>query len=328
MRKTNANKLIVNQSCIDALASIFLLSSHFTGSWLNLHNFVTLCALCLMVVSTYNLVFLNIDRYISVVHPVWHHTRYDKNKVLGMISSAWLLGFLIACCTRLPWEFSEFNCKSRYIPETGSYFSEVWCISFFAITFIAYFILPVFIIAFCYSGIIRVLRKRSRSPSLQSENAEFAVVQTESREYNRWYKAEKHCIKTVFIISMCFILCWLPCMVVIVPLSMDLSLLIDPKIENDVSISPMSSNMTHFCCVNPYTSVEIHSLVLVAWQVNCCINPVIYSFQYKQFQTAASHFFGKSNMKNWYRPVQTGHDWWHLPLWCNMLSVNTKPYNR
>ncbi len=48
----------------------------------------------LFLVSTYNLVVINIDRYLEVVHPLWHRAHTSKSRVLMAIVLVWIWGMM------------------------------------------------------------------------------------------------------------------------------------------------------------------------------------------------------------------------------------------
>ena len=94
MRQKLINTLIIHQSFVDLLASIALISmAHIDGTYQrNLEGlqaeifcFFVNCKLPLWLmidVSSFNLMFLNIERYISIVFPIYHHTKVTRKKVL------------------------------------------------------------------------------------------------------------------------------------------------------------------------------------------------------------------------------------------------------
>ncbi|NJL80252.1 MAG: G-protein coupled receptor, partial [Richelia sp. SM2_1_7] len=45
-----------------------------------------------LVSSTYNLVALTVERYLAVVHPIWHKTSFSKNKAIVLIVLVWIFG--------------------------------------------------------------------------------------------------------------------------------------------------------------------------------------------------------------------------------------------
>ena len=88
MRRFTTNLFILNQSIIDLLAASFLLASTpissnkvpWTGTrgelycrmWLN-----KLPLWSLMVSSTYNLAAMTLERYLAVLHPIWHKVSFN-----------------------------------------------------------------------------------------------------------------------------------------------------------------------------------------------------------------------------------------------------------
>ena len=92
LRKTRTNILIMNQSVIDFLCALFLiLTTAFENE--KPYNDVY-CALwrtklplwSMLVSSTYGLLLITLDRYMAVVHAVWHMNHVGtKAIVLGMV---------------------------------------------------------------------------------------------------------------------------------------------------------------------------------------------------------------------------------------------------
>ena len=91
MRKRMTSAFIINQSIIDALTAVFLLLTTVLPSDGRVYKSVAddlycrlwvtrlplwLCLHC----STYNLVALTIERYLSVVHPIHHKTSFSRLK--------------------------------------------------------------------------------------------------------------------------------------------------------------------------------------------------------------------------------------------------------
>ena len=302
MWKSKANKLIFSQSIIDGLASVSLLHAFFLNFQLIVDKtglvtvsyaqalISTLWTLCSIVVSTYNLVVLNIDRYICVVHPLWHRTRYDLKKLLGMIASAWILGFVVACCIQLPFSDGISGCQmgkyirwinETYIEEEQPRHNHV-CNLYFSISVTFSYILPIIMIVFFYCRIIRTLRQRSRLLTRQCDNSRSGIVQTTRGEYRRWYKPERLCLRTVVTITLGFILCWMPYVIHGVLIS------VDPSINSN----------GHFDA----------TWVYLGWQINCSINPFIYAFQHKKFRDAAFELCVSSSFP---MRVQTFYSkWW------------------
>ena len=118
MRQKLINTLIIHQSFVDLLASIALISMvHIDGAYQrNLEGlqaeifcFFVNCKLPLWLmidVSSFNLMFLNIEIYISIVFPIYHHTKVTRKKVLLFLPIVWIFGAL-----EQGWVCSGFFCR-------------------------------------------------------------------------------------------------------------------------------------------------------------------------------------------------------------------------
>ena len=104
IRQKLVNTLIIHQSFIDLLASISLVGmAHLDGT--DQHGLEGLHAevycffvankfplWAMMDVSSFSLMFLNIERYISIVFPIYHHTKVTRKKVVMFLPIVWILG--------------------------------------------------------------------------------------------------------------------------------------------------------------------------------------------------------------------------------------------
>ena len=103
IRQKLVNTLIIHQSVVDMLASIALIgTTHLDG--LQPHGFkISILAklYCffamalvwtLMNISSFSLLFLNIERHISIVFPIYHHTNVTRRKVSMFLPIVWVLG--------------------------------------------------------------------------------------------------------------------------------------------------------------------------------------------------------------------------------------------
>ena len=128
IRQKLVNTLIIHQSFVDLLASVLLIgTAHIDGSdqhgldglHADVYCFFFACKWPLWVmidVSSFSLVFLNIERYISIVHPIYHHTKITRKKVLTLLPIVWLLGLLEQCFLCSSFE-SEMEHVSLVIQE-------------------------------------------------------------------------------------------------------------------------------------------------------------------------------------------------------------------
>lgn len=109
MRKKLTSLFIINQSVVDALTAVFLLMTTILPADGRVYRtladdlycrlWVTRLPLWLCIhCSTYNLVALTLERYLSVVHPIKHKlmfNRFKGTKVVSIYTNVnWLLSLL------------------------------------------------------------------------------------------------------------------------------------------------------------------------------------------------------------------------------------------
>ena len=92
MQQSTANVFIVHQSVIDSIGSFLFLvgfeasyHTHFTNSiadelYCRVWKSTTLHWICYFT-SIYNLVALNIDRWLKICHPMWHRVKMTRVKM-------------------------------------------------------------------------------------------------------------------------------------------------------------------------------------------------------------------------------------------------------
>ena len=279
MRARCANIFIINQNCIDGLASVFLIAAAlpYAGEhtkWKCKLWMTRLPFWSMMLASTYNLIFLNIDRYIAIVHPMWHRSGYSLKNIMAMLMFPWLFGIAFNCGYMIP---------TSIMQDGRCYIYKCWTdrnaeIAFGLILLFFQFVLPNVIFLFCYVNIIRAVRLRANSDTRQSSDGDVnktmmtsTVVLVQNAGHAIWLKAERNSVKTVFIISLSFVLCW---------------------ILNQALIS------SEFFGLNVNYGSLFYKITMVLVLFNCCINPFIYALQYKSFQVAAHKLLRRNSQAN------------------------------
>ena len=127
-------KYIVNQSVIDALTlAVFIVrlqtvpDDHtLVASMDDLHADLY-CRLWsspflvygLLLVSTYNLVAISVERYLAIVRPFWHKASFTHRKVTFSIVAIWLFGVVyMTCVVAVPSYMSGSKCQiARHWPS-------------------------------------------------------------------------------------------------------------------------------------------------------------------------------------------------------------------
>ena len=201
IRQKIVNTLIIHQSFIDLLASVSLVGmAHLDGT--DQHGLVGLHAeiycyfvpnkfplWAMMDVSSFSLMFLNIERYISIVFPIYHHTKVTRKKVVMLLPLVWVLGI----------SEGAFACSAFTAVNGACGFGNQLLFDIESMFFIvAHFFLPVILVLFLYGHMF--IRLRS---SAKAKNDSTSSNRTDLME-----KAKKNVFKTMLILTICYVICY------------------------------------------------------------------------------------------------------------------------
>ena len=278
MRKQMTNLLIINQSLIDAVASVALVFSAifpYTGQSMTGVPGVLLCRLwystfllwATMNASTYNLLAIALERYCCIVYPIMYKNNVTVRSVMLVCGSVWATGALVVFFyTILPARIDE----NLYCIHYWS--SESIQAGFGFFSFVFNFAIPLFVMFICYVKIIMALKSRS----IKVSAAESSSQSSSQEKDDAMARATSNVFKTLVTVSVCFVICWTPgrCLYFIYNLGGYIDFL----------------------------AWYYHSTVIMGY-INCCCNPFVYVAQYEQFQkgvrklksTISSHFSDASN---------------------------------
>ena len=195
------NTLIIHQSFVDLLASVALIgTAHIDG--LDKHGLEGIHAeiYCyfmmgkwplwvMMSVSSYNLVFLNIERYISIVHPIYHHIKITRKKVLMFLPVIWLFTLV---------EQSGFNASYGVKNGVCDFRSKEILHINVIIYLVLQFFLPIMLVLFLYGYMFLRLKGAVNSESNNTSSNRNDVVE----------KAKKNIFKTMLFITMFYVICY------------------------------------------------------------------------------------------------------------------------
>ena len=107
MRMVSTNIYVINQSIIDGLTGLLLILSRYFQYRFDRPVYglagEIYCAVWatgipfwgLLQSSTYNLVALNLERYLAIVHPITHRMSLTRTKIVFSIVIIWLLGIIL-----------------------------------------------------------------------------------------------------------------------------------------------------------------------------------------------------------------------------------------
>ena len=203
IRQKLVNSLIIHQSFVDMLASFVLVgTAHIDG--LDPHGLEVFHAdiYCfflmakwplwvMMNISSFSLVFMNIERYISIVFPIYHHVNVTRKKVLLLLPIMWLFGISEQCLVSSFFHANNGICSFR--PSHRHLFSVTGIISI-----VFHFFLPLILVVFLYGHMIVRLRKTVQSKQNTSTTNRNNVMD----------KARKNVFKTMLLITICYAVCY------------------------------------------------------------------------------------------------------------------------
>ncbi len=204
LRKKLTNVFIINQSVIDLFVSIFLIATYNVDSNVPWDDFrgQLLCKFWqsklflwgFLVSSTYNLVALTVERWLEVVHPIWHKVSFSRNKATVGIVFIWIFG--------PAWNASYMIVSSIVIDGQCAIYSY-WPSPtvrkmFGVITVTLQFLIPLCILVFCYGAIVLALHRRIKDD----------VLGIKQGKESNLARGRRNTIKTLALVALCFVLCW------------------------------------------------------------------------------------------------------------------------
>ncbi len=234
------------------------------------------------------LCFCLVCRCVELLHPLWHRAHFSNRWVHSMMVSSWVIGNGIHSISLSATSFVSKFCSCTDGPFVGLfdrmiYFdwqvdgcfvlqldgdvciryqwpNETWHLVMGIFYAFVLFFIPLTVIAVCYGCVLYMLSKRINTNIGGESNSQH---QNGRNQNNTFELARKNTIVTLFIVACFFIICW-------------------------------SQNQVIFLMYNlgydlDWNSSYYHFTVLMT-NLNCTVNPFIYLFKYKTFQTALKSF--------------------------------------
>ena len=200
-RRKLVNTLIIHQSFIDLLACVFLVGmAHLDGTdqhGLEGFHAEVYCFFVankfplwgMMNVSSFSLIFINIERYISIVFPIYHHTKVTRKKVIMYLPIVWILGIL-----EVAWVCSCLTTENGTCVFNKPDIYEMTVIAFLVL----HFFLPIILVLFLYGHMFTRLKHSSKT-------------RRDSTSKNRndlMEKAKRNVFKTMLLLTICYAICY------------------------------------------------------------------------------------------------------------------------
>ena len=277
----------------------------------------------LMLSSTYNLIAISFERYLAVVHPIWHKVYFTNSKANIIAICIWFFGVSFTASLMIPTTGAVHGvCIMSGFWPSSQIAQAVGCVKIFV-----NFVVPIFVHSFCYARILSALRKRTArvNPKYELKSAtQTGTIHTTSGAQTTKAGAihmigiEPDSTRTA----------------VSLPSTSGTNVLANPTPSDSIELAPCSSNKQpnsfetrnnkaqrnviktlaivtacYFICWMPNkihivlllmgailpTFGELYKVTVILAFVNCCINPMIYIGKYDAFKTGLSMLL--ENMK-------------------------------
>ena len=203
MRSKFTNILILNQSSIDFATSVLILISKVLKSYNENLSGVGGDILCkfwlnelplwsLMVSSSYSLMAMTIERYMGIVHPMFHHTSFSKTNVIFLACASWWPGPILMLCFMVP-TYDVINGSCTMIKISDQSLRRAIGVALFVMQYL----IPITVFITCYSRMFIRLRTHvhPEAPNLSHE----ATVKKA--------RARRNVLKTLLLVVIGYLLC-------------------------------------------------------------------------------------------------------------------------
>ncbi|XP_077995860.1 allatostatin-A receptor-like [Glandiceps talaboti] len=204
--RTLTNYFILNQSCVDLVGSILLAALNCFPDIVvpDTPGGVVLCKFWVSSFplwgcfnsSTLNLVFLTIERYMGVVHPVLHHNKFTKTKAKILVGIVWIVPYL--------WLSYWAGVNKPFHGACYPFWPNITAQKAIGVmAFLVSYLIPLSMMTFTYIRMLMVLRNQAKlhvtnQPSITAPN------------YDKTRRAKRNVIKTLLLVFISYIICWSP----------------------------------------------------------------------------------------------------------------------
>ncbi|XP_022096564.1 cholecystokinin receptor type A-like [Acanthaster planci] len=288
---TMTNAFICHQAVIDLLGSLLLVLQNnipvpdpvpaTTAGEVLCRMWIGDALLWVMfVTSTFSLLALTLERYFAIVYPFRFQALFSKKSTVVMMIVVWLMGLLLKSYSFLIYSVIDGRCKFLQLEASKVMGPLLICLQYFV---------PAIIMLFCYTHITITLKRSAKQIApltttsyqhgVEGSHIQAVTAMGQERQQPRLVneqqesllRARRNTFKTLFIVFVTFLICWSP------------------------------SQFTFFMFNVGWIKIDFDGPLMVTSTIlvasNCCINPIIYSFKYRQFRRAFRMVVGRPDRR-------------------------------
>jgi len=225
--------LIVNQNVLDLYSCVFLIVtfgmklfnirlSGSLGYWLCMLIFSENLLWCGVYGSFCNLAVIAVERYLKVVHHVWHRNHVRKWMIYSAIVFTWISSFV---------HLMTVGFESSAVVDGACYGYVVWKdpasgVAYGIFYFLVGYVVVLAIFIFCYGKILMAIRRQAHVMASHS-TAGSSIAQAQSNQI------QSNVIKTMILVCAFYSIAWLPEKIYFLLMSLSLNLtLLGPDLQN------------------------------------------------------------------------------------------------
>ena len=202
------NVLLINQSVIDLTASMFLVMMGYNKTESVIVSFSGLADLyckligsqlplwMMSITSSWNLALVNLERYLSIVYPIFHKTGITKCHTVVSITVVWLIGPTFD----FPYIYFTSGYRNGTCVTTGIWPNYTVAVVVVVIGLLVQVLLPLIIMIGLYLSMMKVIRTKIANRTSVNQNS----------KGNRLTSRTRNILKTLAVVTFIFVVCYAP----------------------------------------------------------------------------------------------------------------------
>jgi hypothetical protein len=285
-RKTH-NILLINQLVIDLYTCLIITTTYGVNLVDIYFSGTSGYLLCLLLSSeqlmwiglnssAISLVVITLERYVKIVHSVWHKNHFKQWMIYFGCAFSWASGFFGNFFSYLfGTVMFDGNCIAVILPNQIVQNILMW------FTYLYYYQLPVLMFLICYARIFQVIRRQNRifhQPLQDTEAAGSSSAALVAAVKHKSWRSEVNAAKTIILTTVFYTVSWMP--------------------SNFYAVIASNTSVTFILPV--WYAAEFIALF------NICANPFIYAVSYDDIRVNISMKLANTNLLKMFRRQALG----------------------